>query len=127
MKNFKGVIVKIAAVTALVAITAGCAQFAHQRTRHRANSLYKYLYPGGTEHVDTPTIPTLNLPLRVGVAFVPSENENGLRDDDVEFSETHKAALMKSVSEQFKSYPFVKNIEIIPTAYLTPGGSFANL
>lgn len=34
---------------------------------------------------------------------------------------------MKKVSAEFKSYPFVKNIEIIPTAYLTPGGSFANL
>jgi rhombotail lipoprotein len=118
---------RIAALTAIVLVAAGCTQFANMRTRHRANSLYKFLYPAGSEHVDTPSIPTLNLPLRVGVAFVPTENRDGLHQEDVEFSEAHKAALMKKVSEQFKSYPFVKNIEIIPTAYLTPGGGFANL
>src|SRR5688572_28219312 len=112
MKIFKGAIIKVAAIAALIVITVGCAQFAGQRTRHRANSLYKYLYPGGSKHIDTPTIPTLNLPLRVGVAFVPSENQDGSRFEDSEFSETHKAALMKKVSAEFKSYPFVKNIEI---------------
>jgi rhombotail lipoprotein len=125
MKNFNWT--KIAALIAIAIIAAGCAQFTSQRTRHRANSLYKFLYPAGSEHIDTPSIPTLNLPLRVGVAFVPSENKDGYRADDVEFSEAHKAALLKDVSDKFKSYAFVKNIEIIPTAYLTQGGGFANL
>ena len=35
--------------------------------------------------------------------------------------------LMEKISAQFKSYPFVKSIEQIPTAYLTPRGGFANL
>jgi rhombotail lipoprotein len=119
--------INIATLTAIVVVAVGCTQFANQRTRHRANSLYKFLYPAGSEHVDTPSIPTLNLPLRVGVAFVPPEKGNGDHYEDVQFSEAHKAALLKKVSEQFKSYPFVKTIEIIPTAYLTPGGGFANL
>lgn len=34
---------------------------------------------------------------------------------------------MQEVAKNFKKHPFVKNIEIIPSAYLTPGGSFANL
>ena len=36
-------------------------------------------------------------------------------------------ALMKEASKHFKKYPFVKSIELIPTTYLRPGGSFANL
>lgn len=91
MKIFNGVTGKVAVFAALLALTAGCAQFAGQRTRHRANSLYRYLYPAGSEHIDTPTIPTLNLPLRVGIAFVPGEKSRGLPANDIEFSETHKA------------------------------------
>jgi rhombotail lipoprotein len=118
---------KIAAAAAIALLAVGCAELSHQRSRHRANSLYNFLYPSGTEHVDTPTIPTLSLPLRVGVAFVPTEDDRGMRMDEVDFTETHKAKLLKDVSEHFKSYPFVKTIEIIPTAYLTPHGGFENL
>ncbi len=42
-------------------------------------------------------------------------------------SELDKMDLLKQVSSEFKQYPFVKSIEIIPSPYLTPGGSFANL
>jgi rhombotail lipoprotein len=35
--------------------------------------------------------------------------------------------LMKQISGQFKQYPFVKSIDLIPTAYLTTRGGFANL
>jgi rhombotail lipoprotein len=125
MKNFGWMRVGVATAVALLAV--GCAEFSHQQRRHRVNSLYQFLYPSGTEHVDKPTIPTLSLPLRVGVAFVPSNDKEGQRVEDMEFTETHKAELLKKVSEQFKSYPFVKNIEIIPSAYLTPRGGFENL
>ena len=118
---------KLAAAAAIALLAVGCAEFSHQRPRHRANSLYKFLYPNGAEHVDKPTIPTLSLPLRVGVAFVPTEDDRGMRSEDIDFTEAHKAELLKKVSEQFKSYPFVKNIEIIPTAYLTPRGGFENI
>jgi rhombotail lipoprotein len=36
-------------------------------------------------------------------------------------------ALMKHISAEFKKYPFIQSIDLIPTAYLTPGGSFDNL
>jgi rhombotail lipoprotein len=119
--------IRVAAIAALATLAVGCAEFNHARVRHRANSLYTFLYPQGREHIDAPTIPTLTLPLRIGVAFVPTETSKGQRDEDVEFTETHKAALLKKVAAQFKSYPFVKNIEIIPSAYLTPRGGFANI
>ena len=117
---------QFAVLAAIATLAVGCAEFSHRQTRHRANSLYQFLYPVGTERVDKPAIPTLNLPLRVGVAFVPT-NEKDKRVEDMEFTETHKAELLKKVSAEFKSYPFVKNIEIIPSAYLTPHGGFANL
>ena len=118
---------RILAAVAILAFAAGCAEFSHRRTRHRANSLYEFLYPSGDEHIDKPTIPTLSLPLRVGVAFVPSDNGYGKHAEEMEFTETHKAELLKEVTGHFKSYPFIKTIEIIPTAYLTPRGSFENL
>jgi rhombotail lipoprotein len=97
---------------------------------HRASNLYAYLYSDQKGHVDEPTVPVLSLPLRVGVAFVPVDNPKGRNysyADDLTFSEVQKMDLMKQISEQFKQYPFVKSIDLIPSAYLTPRGGFANL
>ena len=38
-----------------------------------------------------------------------------------------KQDLMQEVANHFKKYPFVSSIEVIPSAYLTPRGGFANL
>jgi rhombotail lipoprotein len=42
-------------------------------------------------------------------------------------SEKERMDLMDRISTEFKKLPFVKNIEVIPSAYLTPTGGFANL
>ncbi|MGH9896236.1 MAG: rhombotarget lipoprotein, partial [bacterium] len=96
---------------------------------HQASSVVEYLYPDKAEPVETPTIPTLSLPLKVGLAFVPEGQRKGRsgRSGEPVFTEKEKIALMEEVSGHFKKYPFVKAIELIPTAYLTPRGSFANL
>jgi hypothetical protein len=112
-------------------LVAGCTTLGVSRT-HRANNLYAYLYSDRTEHVDAPTIPVLSLPLRVGTAFVPVDRTGDRRDswsvdDDSAFSESQKMELMKKINAQFEQYPFIKSIEMIPTAYLTPRGGFANL
>lgn len=104
-------------------------------TRH-ATSVVEFLYPRTKDPIVRPGIPELNLPLRVGIAFVPGEGggtfggENivaGRMKSQFILSEDKKIALMKEVSEHFKSYPFVKDLQIIPSSELTPGGSFANL
>lgn len=121
----------LAALIVMVsALFGGCAMM-EPTQRHHANNLFKFLYPKSASHIDTPGIPTLQLPLRVGIAFVPVDN-NGPMDrsywpEDPQFTEAQKLELLKKVSEQFKSYPFVRSIEIIPSAYLTPGGGFENL
>lgn len=116
----------LATVTVLV---GGCDTMGMARN-HRASNLYAYLYADQKGHIDAPTVPVLSLPLRVGVAFVPPDDANG-RDYsyavDQAFSEAQKMELLKQISGQFKQYPFVKSIELIPTAYLTPRGGFANL
>jgi rhombotail lipoprotein len=108
-------------------------------TKH-ATSVVDYLFPKTKDPIVTPGIPVLSLPLRVGIAFVPPPAGRDLRSGrlssgftpfqgggDLALTEKRKTDLMLEVAKNFKKYPFVKNIEIIPSAYLTPGGSFANL
>ena len=94
---------------------------------HHATSIVSYLYPDRTDRVETAAIPTLALPLRVGVAFVP-EDGNACQPCEVHaLSETARMELMKKVAAHFRDPAMVKSIEIIPSAYLSPKGSFANL
>jgi len=127
--KFAWLTLTLAATAALV--VAGCDTFDGQ-TQHRASNLYAYLYSDQNGHIDTPTVPELSLPLRVGVAFVPANlarqrADSGFCAEDTVIPESEKFALMKTISAQFKQYPFVKSIELIPSAYLTPHGGFANL
>ncbi len=114
----------------MLALVTGCRIFDPGSHTRQATSLMQYLYPGQAGQTATPTIPTLTLPLRVGVAFVP-EGRNARELAGVwaeqRLPEAFKVGLMRQVSEQFRSLPFVRSIELIPTAYLTPGGGFANV
>jgi len=118
------------------ALMSGCAS---GTTKH-ATSVVDYLFPKTKDPVVTPGIPVLTLPLRVGIAFVPSAAGSDGRESktssgftpfqgggDLALTEKRKTDLMQEVAKNFKKYPFVKYIEIIPSAYLTPAGSFANL
>jgi rhombotail lipoprotein len=126
----KSCLLILGSVAALAALVSACDTWS-QREHHRANSLYNYLYAGQASHVDTASIPVLSLPLRVGIAFIPPGAARGNHDyiapNDAQFSENQQMDLMKQISAQFKSYPFVSSIETIPSAYLNPGGGFRNL
>ncbi|NKB80994.1 MAG: rhombotarget lipoprotein [Nitrospirales bacterium] len=106
----------LTALCIFVSLLIGCAG----STTHRATSVVDYLYPNQSDRIEKPSIPTLSLPMNVGIAFVPSAT-------DVSFNERQKMELMEKVSGHFKKYPFVKTIELIPSAYLRPQGSFTNL
>ncbi len=107
----------------------GCAHLYGPSESRRATSLMNYLYPGDRNHTEKPAIPTLTLPLRVGVAFVPGSQETGRHFAAVEdrLPEPFKAGLIAKVADHFRDLPFVRDIELIPTAYLQPGGGFENL
>jgi rhombotail lipoprotein len=103
-------------------------------TTQRSSSVVQYLYPDTKGYIETPDIPRLELPLRVGVAFVPEDTikshgwfitENMAQGQSL--TERDKMELMEEVSKHFKKYDFVKSIELIPSAYLSKKGSFANL
>lgn len=119
-------------LTTLALLLTGCA--AGTKTRY-ATSVVDYLYPNSKDPVVKPSIPVLSLPMRVGIAFVPAEHGRQHGGHPYFFrqrahfalTEKNKMDLMKEVANHFKKYPFVKSIEIIPSAYLTPRGSFTNL
>lgn len=122
--------VPLAALALLTLILLpGCSHLYGPSESRRATSLMNYLYPGDRNHAEKPAIPTLTLPLRVGVAFVPGNPESGrhLAFAEDRLPEAFKAKLAEQVAGHFRDLPFVRDIQLIPTAYLQPGGSFENL
>lgn len=123
MHGFK-LFARIVLALLLAGSLVGCAAlYGRHRTSHFSSSVVEYLYQD-KQQADTPTIPRLSLPLRVGIAFVPTSKNKpwGGR-----LSEKERMELMERISSEFKNLPFVKSIEIIPSAYLTAGGGFTNL
>jgi rhombotail lipoprotein len=108
----------------LLLLLSGCAFPTH--AKHRSSSVVQFLYPDGEQPFVKPQIPTLRLPLRVGVAFVPATHITYTYTTEA-FPPTLKQTLMQEVSQQFETLPFVAHIEEIPSIYLRPGGSFENL
>ncbi|MBL6755431.1 MAG: rhombotarget lipoprotein [Planctomycetes bacterium] len=108
------------ALMALGALGAGCATGQNSRF---TSSVVDYLY-GDKEQVVTQSIPRLSLPLRVGIAFVPGDND-GRRQHVI--TENQKLRLSRRIASQFEEVPYVESIEEIPTAYLQPRGGFTNL
>ena len=119
----------------VLASLSGCAQ-----TSNRYNSsTVDYLFPERDHIVETAGMAHLQLPIKVGVAFVPNSQEmirrqpsgwssgwvSGSRGDVL--TESEKINLLEKVSRRFEALDFVHAIEIIPSAYLVPQGSFANL
>jgi rhombotail lipoprotein len=111
---------------AVTLILPGCASM-YNSTRHESSSVVQFLYPEQQPHV-TPATPTLRLPLRVGIAFVPpAQNTSSGYNRAPALSEAAKAGLIRKVAAGFKKLPYVQGIEIIPTTYLRAGGGFDNL
>lgn len=123
---------RLLAIAALAPVLLGAC--ANSTVRH-GTSVVRYLHPDRDAVADTAGIPVLKLPLRVGIAFVPDtkverkEQWSGddTRDVEVSIPETDRHALMKRVTDHFRKQPFIKSVEIIPTAYLSPGGGYDNL
>jgi rhombotail lipoprotein len=105
----------------------GCADLACLGACHRhaqnSTSLVDFLYPTGDPPPSKDTQPQLHLPLRVGLAFLPSngaEAENGL-------DAAHKEALLEAIRKRFISRKFVADIVVIPDYYLRGKAGFEGL
>jgi rhombotail lipoprotein len=100
--------------------TAGCV--GSMPPSHRVNSALDFLYPQGVTAATPAGEVVLKLPLRVGLAFAPSR---GYRHDPI--TEEQKQKLLGRVADAFKENKAISHLEVVPTAYLQPEGSFANL
>lgn len=109
----------------IVAFTSGCAS---KQTRTKS-SVVDYLYPKESGKIVQPSIPLLNIPIKVGIAFVPDQSAKmrWTRSRSTMLTEVDKANLLEKVANNFRGYKFVSDIEVIPSAYLTPKGGFSNL
>ncbi|RUO32802.1 rhombotarget lipoprotein [Aliidiomarina sanyensis] len=100
-------------VTALIsACSAIFADTSHQSAH--SSSLVDFLYPKEQDRVaHSPEIPTLNLPLRVGIAFVPSRNHWYEA-----IPQRRQLELLNMVRQEFIQQDYIDHIELIPSTYL---------
>jgi rhombotail lipoprotein len=110
------------AAVLFAALLSGCAGFfGDGRTRTgSSSSLVDFLYPEG--EVPPPIssqIPTLNLPLRVGLAFVPSNVPN-----TESLSEARKTELLERSKAAFQGKDYLREIVVIPETYLRSSRGF---
>ena len=112
----------------LLALTTACA-YGGQGTRRRSN-VVDYLASRPVDTAPRAATPTLRLPLRVGIAFVPTHDASGRGEaaNAAEvFSARDRLVLMERVRDHFAQRPWVGSIELIPDAYMTPRGGFDDL
>ncbi len=108
---------RILIMTVVLTLLSGCGTFwlgtGHEQTRQGASSsLVDFLYPDG--HLPPPVedrMPYLSLPLRVGIAFVPSSNREDL-------PATEKQELLERAASAFRDRAYVTSIETIPDNYM---------
>lgn len=102
-------------VLLLLALT-GCS-FYGPRHRHYRSNLVDYLFPDGMP--SHPRAARLQLPLKVGIAFVPCEPR--LLDPQSE------ERLLGIVKKAFAGRDWVGQIQTIPSSYLVARGGYDNL
>ena len=105
-------------VLALV-LLSGCAVFEEgaQHRRYRS-SLVEYLYPDRMPASDARPA-RLQLPLKIGIAFVPAEPQP--------LDPQSEERLLEIVRKSFAARDWVGAIELIPSNYLQPRGGFDDL
>ena len=122
-------------VLALISVTltgfilSGCAAFGHlfcqpncHSEAHNSSSLVNFLYPNGTMPPREDTIPELRVPLRVGLAFLPSQDRGAIGPDAAQ-----RERLMEHIRQRFADRKFIGEIMEIPDYYLKTNRGFEGL
>jgi rhombotail lipoprotein len=114
-------------VVATAGALSGCAELlctpncrAHT---HNASSLVDFLYPKGAIPPRQDAIPELHIPLRVGLAFLPSSEADATGGLDA----AHEEQLLEKIKQRFSSRKFVTEIVVIPDYYLQGHRGFEGL
>jgi rhombotail lipoprotein len=87
-----------------------------------STSLVEFLYADGVPP-RTDTVPELRIPLRVGLAFLPSLRDYGTTTLDP----AQKQQLLERIRQRFQTRQFVSEISIIPDYYLSAAKGFGGL
>jgi rhombotail lipoprotein len=116
----------LAAGITLLLLLTGCS---FSRQLHRSSNLMSYLYPHAEGPPPAPAEGVrLRLPLRVGIAFVPAGPKSAQsRGIEAVIPGAGEQRLLGVLRDAFKSRDWVREVVVIPSAYLTPGGGFTNL
>src|SRR6202451_1818968 len=105
---------------------SGCANLACfsscQRHTQNSTSLVEFLYPNGSAPPAQDAQPQLHLPLRVGLAFLPSNGDTEIGPDAAQ-----KEALLQEIRKRFVSRKFITEIIVIPDYYLRGKTGFEGL
>lgn len=104
---------------------SACSAIVSQNTgkQTQSSSLMDFLYPDEKSRAEhQPEIPILKLPVKVGIAFVPSKNwgADGIHSKD-------QIELLEKVKQAFLQYDYIGHIEVIPSTYLKQGQGFDTL
>lgn len=116
----------LTALAATSLMLTGCADITclpHCASRvHNSSSLVDFLYPDGRAAAAQSERPQLTIPLRVGLAFLPSANGLSAGLDPAQ-----KGQLLERIKQRFASRPFVTEIVLVPDYYLIGQRGFAGL
>jgi rhombotail lipoprotein len=99
-----------------------CVPFCHSEA-HNSSSLLQFLYPRGTQPPAPGSVPELHVPLRVGLAFLPSSPASS----PVGLTPAQREALLERIRDHFARRKFVSEIVMIPDYYLAAAPGFAGL
>ena len=101
----------------LMVFISGCSSMVsnhHQQRQTHSSSLANFLYPNKQTKINTTLqIPQLNLPVKIGLAFLPSRNWRGSTLDT-----SNQYRLLSKVKSGFSQHRFIDEIKIIPSTYL---------
>lgn len=119
---------KIVAVASIAALAA-CASVG---TTRQQSSLMGYLYPDGQPQPQSTDVATVRLPLRLGIILAPTVDTS--RSGYVltprvnqPLSTGDQVSYLDQIADEFRTNPLFKDVEVIPSNYVTPGGGFKNL
>lgn len=113
----------VALLLILAATLSGCQMWRSASEQRASSSLVSYLYPSGEEPPSANTVPELKLPVRVGLAFLPSSP--GASAAGLEAS--RREEFLERIRQRFADRKFVSQIVIVPDYYLGGRGGFEGL
>lgn len=112
--------IKLCFISFVVLTFSSCAGFYGGSQRGVSSSLVDYLYPDGkTPSKHEQSTPHLQIPLTVGLAFVPTKFSSHQT-----LPEAKKNELLEQVKQKFVGLDYVKEIVIVPETYMRSSKGF---